>query len=116
MGTLNMRYENSSRKREGDKQMFRNSSASMLGLSIGEDHPVKKSIFDKKMRNSVDLHDPKSLQDDSLPQINKTNRGLPTTVGYYNPITNPVNGFSHNPYLTREKQKAVAASYQSQPV
>ena len=30
------------------------------------------------------------------------------TVGYYNPITNPVPNFSQNPYIARERSKAVS--------
>ena len=35
------------------------------------------------------------------------------TVGYYNPITNPVPNFSQNPYIARERSKAVSLMHGS---
>jgi hypothetical protein len=30
-----------------------------------------------------------------------------STIGYYNTITNPVSNFNQNPYIARERSKAI---------
>ena len=47
---------------------------------------------------------------------NSLAQGKRVTVGYYNPITNPVPNFNQNPYIARERSKAMLQNSYSKPV
>jgi len=62
-----------------------------------EEHDVKESIYLKRVQQP-------SEEDKLRSSLNGQSM---STVGYYNTITNPVNGFASNPYLAKERAKAV---------
>eukprot|EP00347_Sterkiella_histriomuscorum_P010638 403375503 len=79
------------------------STGALLSLNPGkyglhDQHPIKESMIQKRVNLHIDA-DPEVMRQ----SFEQKKQG---TVGYYNPITNPVPNYSQNPYIARERTKA----------